>query len=74
MEEFKVREVAFNEEKSLQETEAELLEKHAEEQGEPVGEQKVEESVVNAEGAVVDVQHANEEQEAKELRVCDDII
>ena len=68
MEEFKVREVAFNEEKSLQETEAELLEKHAEEQGEPVGEQKVEESVVNAEGAVVDVQHANEEQEANTIK------
>tara|TARA_R100000655_G_scaffold1110_3_gene4458 strand:- start:15337 stop:16491 length:1155 start_codon:yes stop_codon:yes gene_type:complete len=68
MEEFKVREVGFNEEKSLQETEAELLEKHAEEQGEPVGEQKIEESVVSAEGAVVDVQHANEEQEANTIK------
>ena len=43
MAEFKVREVGFEEEKSTQETEAALLEQHAEEQGEPVGEQKVEE-------------------------------
>ena len=68
MAEFKVREVGFEEEKSTQETEAALLEQHAEEQGEPVGEQKVEESVVSAEGAVVDVQHANENEETNTVK------
>jgi len=68
MAEFKVREVGFEEEKSTQETEAALLDKHAEEQGEPVGEQKVEESVVSAEGVVVDVQHANEEEETNTIK------
>ena len=68
MAEFKVREVGFEEEKSTQETEASLLEQHAEAQGEPVGEQKVEESVVSAEGAVVDVQHANENEEANTVK------
>ena len=68
MAEFKVREVGFEEEKSTQETEAALLEQHAEEQGEPVGEQKVEESVVSAEGAVVDVQHANEEEDTNTVK------
>ena len=68
MAEFKVREVGFEEEKSTQETEAALLEQHAEEQGEPVGEQKVEESVVSAEGAVVDVQHANESEDTNTIK------
>ena len=68
MAEFKVREVGFEEEKSTQETEAALLEQHAEEQGEPVGEQKVEESVVSAEGVVVDVQHANENEETNTVK------
>ena len=68
MAEFKVREVGFEEEKSTQETEAALLDKHAEEQGEPVGEQKVEESVVSAEGAVGDVQHANENEETNTVK------
>ena len=68
MAEFKVREVGFEEEKSTQETEAALLEQHAEAQGEPVGEQKVEESVVSAEGAVVDVQHANEEEDTNTVK------
>ena len=68
MAEFKVREVGFEEEKSTQETEAALLEQHAEEQGEPVGEQKVEESVVSAEGAVVDVQHANESEDTNTVK------
>ena len=68
MAEFKVREVGFEEEKTTQETEAALLEQHAEEQGEPVGEQKVEESGVSAEGAVVDGQHANESEDTNTIK------